>query len=140
MQEMKNTMLRQNKAVIQQRIARADVETREIELSMQTLPTGNNNDLVATSPEHRESQQSRRELLGKLENQQAANQTFIKTCGEALSQTVYQSTGQKIKVIRATNNSSARLLPGSSTPLEISQRSITQTPMLITTALQLPES
>jgi hypothetical protein len=66
-------MLRYNKAVIQQQIARADVETREIELSMQTLPAGNNNDLVATSPEHRESQQSRRELLGKLENQQAAN-------------------------------------------------------------------
>tara|TARA_R110002003_G_scaffold1184_5_gene22603 strand:- start:10606 stop:11091 length:486 start_codon:yes stop_codon:yes gene_type:complete len=104
---MKDMMLRQNEAVIQQMIAQADIETREIELSMQQLPAGSDNDSRATSPQLRGSDQSRRELLHEFENQQAANQTFIKMCEEALSQTVYQRTGQKIKGVRATNNSSA---------------------------------
>ena len=100
-------MLQQNEIVIQQQIARADVETREIELSMQRLPAGNENELVATSPELQASEQSRRELLHELENQQVANQIFVKMCEEALSQTIYQRTGQKIKGVKATNNSSA---------------------------------
>jgi hypothetical protein len=107
MQEMKDTMLLQFETVIQQQIAQADVQTREIELSVQRLPTGSDNDLRATSPQLGGSDQSRRELLCELESQQAANQTFIKMCEEALSQTVYQRTGQKIKGVRATNNSSA---------------------------------
>jgi hypothetical protein len=107
MQEMKDMMLQQNEAVIHQQIARAGDETREIELSMQQLPADNGNELVAASPQLRESEQSRRELLHELKKQQAANQTFIKMCEEALSQTIYQRTGQKIKGVRATNNSSA---------------------------------
>jgi DNA integrity scanning protein DisA with diadenylate cyclase activity len=107
MQEMKDMMLRQNEAVVQQQIARAGDETREIELSMHQLPADNDNELVAAAPQLRESEQSRRELLHELEKQQAANQTFIKMCEEALSQTLYQRTGQEIKGVRATNNSSA---------------------------------
>jgi hypothetical protein len=83
MQEMKDMMLRQNEAVIQQQIAHADVERREIELSVQRLPAGSDNDLRATSPQLRGSDQSRRELLHELGIQQAANQTFIKVCEEA---------------------------------------------------------
>lgn len=100
-------MLQQNEAMLQQQIAQAGHETRAIELSMQQLPAGNDNKLVAAPPQLREAEQSRRELLHELEKQQAANQTFIRMCEEALSQTVYQRTGQKIKGVRATNNSSA---------------------------------
>jgi flagellar biosynthesis/type III secretory pathway chaperone len=107
MQEMKDILLQQNEDVLQQQIARAGHETRRIELSMQQLPAGNDNELVAASPQLREGNQSRRELLHELEKQQASNQTFIKMCEEALSQTVYSRTGQKIKGVRATNNSSA---------------------------------
>lgn len=107
MQEMKNMMLQQNEAVLQQQIARAGHETKEIERSVQQLPAGDCNQLVAASPQLVEAEQSRRELFHELEKQQAANQTFIKMCEEALSQTVYQRTGQKIKGVRATNNSSA---------------------------------
>lgn len=107
MQEMKNMMLQQNEAVLQQQIARAGHETKEIKRNVQQLPAGDCNQLVAASPQLVEAEQSRRELFHELEKQQAANQTFIKMCEEALSQTVYQRTGQKIKGVRATNNSSA---------------------------------
>lgn len=107
MQEMKDMMLQQNEAVLQQQIARAGHETKEIKRNVQQLPAGDCNQLVAASPQLVEAEQSRRELFNELEKQQAANQTFIKMCEEALSQTVYQRTGQKIKGVRATNNSSA---------------------------------
>lgn len=107
MQEMKDMMLQQNEAVLQQQIARAGHETKEIKRNVQQLPAGDCNQLVAASPQLVEAEQSRRELFHELEKQQAANQTFIKMCEEALSQTVYQRTGQKIKGVRATNNSSA---------------------------------
>lgn len=107
MQEMKDMMLQQNEAVLQQQIARAGHETKEIKRNVQQLPAGDCNQLVAASPQLVEAEQSRREFFHELEKQQAANQTFIKMCEEALSQTVYQRTGQKIKGVRATNNSSA---------------------------------
>jgi hypothetical protein len=107
MQEMKDTMLQQYETVIQQQIAQADVQTREIALSVQQLPARSDNDLSAPSPQPEASDQSRNELLRELASQQAANQTFIQMCEEALSQTVYQRTGQKIKGVRATNYSSA---------------------------------
>ncbi|KAL1598070.1 hypothetical protein SLS59_007080 [Nothophoma quercina] len=104
---MKDMLLQQNEAALHQQIAKADDKTRAIKLSLQQHFAGNNNELVAASPQLKEAKQSRRELLHKLKKQQAANQTFVKMCKEALSQTVYQRTGQKIKGIRATNNSSA---------------------------------
>lgn len=107
MQEMKDMMLRQNEAVIQQQIVQADTEAREIELSMQQIVARNGNEPTAASPQLRESEQSRMELVHELGNQQAASQTLIRLCEEALSQTVYERTGQKIKGVRATNNSSA---------------------------------
>jgi hypothetical protein len=107
MQEMKDMLLQGNEAVIQQHITRAGVEMKEIELSIQQLPADNSNDLVAASTQLGEYEQTRRELLHELEKQQAANQTFIRMCEEVLSETVYQRTGQKVKGVRATNNSSA---------------------------------
>jgi hypothetical protein len=100
-------LLQGNEAVIQQHITRAGVNMREIELNIQQLPADNNNELVVASPQLGESEQIRRELLHELKKQQTANQTFIRMCEEALSETVYQRTGQKIKGVRATNNSSA---------------------------------
>jgi hypothetical protein len=107
MQEMKDTMLRQYETFIQQQIAQADIQTREIALSVQQLPAGSDDILSAPSPQPGGSDQSRTELLRELASQQAANQTFINMCEEALSQTIYQRTGQKIKGVRATNYSSA---------------------------------
>ncbi|KAJ4350308.1 uncharacterized protein N0V89_008929 [Didymosphaeria variabile] len=106
MQEMKDMMLQQNELVIQQQIARADVETREIQLRMQQLPAGNDNELATTTPQLRECEPSRGELLHELGKRHTANQSFIKMCEEALSQTHYQRTGEKLKGVRATNNSS----------------------------------
>jgi chromosome segregation ATPase len=107
MQQMKDVLLQQNEADLQRQIAQAGDETRAIELSMQQLPTGNDDELTAASPRLREAEHSRKELSHELEKYRAANQTLIEMCAEALSQTVYQRTGQKIKGVRATNNSSA---------------------------------
>lgn len=100
-------MLRQNEAVIQQQIVQADTEAREIELSMQQIFARNGNEPTAASPQLRQSEQSRTELVHELGNQQATNRTLFRLCEEALSQTVYERTGQKIKGVKATNNSSA---------------------------------
>lgn len=54
-----------------------------------------------------ESEQSRKELLQELKREQAANIAFREMCEEALSKIVYERTGQKIKGIVATNDSSA---------------------------------
>lgn len=107
MQQLKDMMLQQNEAVIQQNITQAGLDTRAIELSMQQLPTGSDNELGTVLSQIRGYEQSRRELVHELEKQRATNQTFIRMCEEALSQTIYQRTGQKIKGVRATNNSSA---------------------------------
>lgn len=107
MQEMKDMILRQNETVIQQQIVRADAEAREIELSMQQVRARVDNWPTAASTQLTGSEQNGRELLHELGNQQAANRTLVRLCEEALSQTVYERTGQKIKGVRATNYSSA---------------------------------
>jgi hypothetical protein len=98
--EMKDMMLKQNEAILQQEIVRADSQTAEIECSLQQLSVGSN-----TEPS--ESEQSRKELLQEIRQQQASSNTLRKMCEEALSRTVYERTGQKIKGIKATNYSSA---------------------------------
>ena len=50
---------------------------------------------------------SRQELLEEIRQQKASNDTFRKICEEALSRTTYERRGQKIKGVRATNDSSA---------------------------------
>ncbi|RYN95806.1 hypothetical protein AA0121_g13571 [Alternaria tenuissima] len=100
-------MLQQNEAVVQQQIIRADTETAQIERSMQQLTASRGGDLSAVPQQTSGSEQSRQELLQELERQQAANNAFKAMCEEALSRTVYERTGQKIKRVKATNNSSA---------------------------------
>jgi hypothetical protein len=107
MQEIKDMMLQKNETVLQRQITQAGNETIETELSMQQLSSGSDNDLSTSSPQLREAEESRRELLHELEKQKAAKQNFIKMCEEALSETIFHRTGQKIKGVRATNNSSA---------------------------------
>jgi vacuolar-type H+-ATPase subunit E/Vma4 len=72
----------------------------EIKHSLQQLTSGGGN-------ENEESEQSRQELLQELKRQQAANTVFREMCEEALSRTVFERTGQKIKGIKATQDSSA---------------------------------
>jgi hypothetical protein len=72
----------------------------EIKHSLQQLTSGGGN-------ENEESEQSRKELLRELKRQQAVNTVFREMCEEALSRTVFERTGQKIKGIKATQDSSA---------------------------------
>src|SRR5947209_15997243 len=101
MQEMKDVMLKQNETVLQQQSARADGQRTEIESSLQQLSVRDGTRLSE------ESEQSRQELLQEIRQQQASNDALRKMCEEALSRTVYERTGQKIKAVKATNNSSA---------------------------------
>ncbi|KAH8621453.1 hypothetical protein IG631_23938 [Alternaria alternata] len=100
-------MLQQNEAVVRQQIVRADTETAEVEYSMQQLTASRCGELSSAPQQTSESEQSRQELLQELERQQAANNAFKAICEESLSKTVYERTGQKIKGVKATNNSSA---------------------------------
>jgi hypothetical protein len=101
MKEMKDMMLQQNEFVLRQQIVRADNETAELERSVQHITVG------GSTEADEESEQSKEELLEELKRQQAANTTLRDMCEEALSQTVYERTGQKIKGVKATNDSSA---------------------------------
>jgi D-ribose pyranose/furanose isomerase RbsD len=101
MKEMKDMMLKNNETVIEQEIVRADNEMRGIEQSLQQVSLISNRDLSA------ELQQSKQELLAEIQIQKASHDNFRKMCEEALSKTVYERTGQKIKSVKATNNSTA---------------------------------
>jgi hypothetical protein len=101
MKEMKDMMLRQNEAVLQQEIARADGQQTAIESNLQQLSVGGGSRLSE------ESEQSRQELLQEIRQEQVSHDMFRKMCEEALSRTVYERTGQKIKGVKATNYSAA---------------------------------
>jgi hypothetical protein len=73
----------------------------EIERGLQLLTVG------GSTKSDEESEQSKQELLQELEQQQASNIRLQEICEEALSTTVYKRTGQKIKDVKATNESSA---------------------------------
>jgi uncharacterized membrane protein len=107
MKEVKDMILQQNEVVVQQQITRADNETAEIERSLQKLTANGSNVLSDESEQSKESEQSRQELLEELGRQQAANAVYKEMCEDALSKTVYERTGQRIKGVKATNNSSA---------------------------------
>lgn len=101
MKQMKDMILQQNEVILRQQIVQADNETAELERSLHQITFDGN-----TAP-NEESEQSRKELLEELKKQQASNAILRDMCEEALSQTVYKRTGQKIKGVKATNNSSA---------------------------------
>lgn len=107
MKEMKDMMLQQNEILVRQQIAQADNETAEIERSLQQLTVDRSSELNHASEESGDSEQSRQELIRELGRQQSANTAFREMCEDALSKTTYERTGQKIKGVKATNNSSA---------------------------------
>jgi hypothetical protein len=82
-------------------IARADRQRTEIESSLEQPLVGESTRLSG------ESEQRRQELLQEIRQQQASNNALRKMCEEALSRTVYERTGQKIKGVKATDDSSA---------------------------------
>ena len=100
MNEMKDMMLQQNEATIQREIQRAESEQSAIENSLQQLP-------VSSTQSSEEAELSRQELLQEIQKQKASNDSFRRMCEEALSRTVYERTGQKIKGVRATGDSAA---------------------------------
>ncbi|KAF2498658.1 hypothetical protein BU16DRAFT_615678 [Lophium mytilinum] len=99
--EQKDSILRANEASLRQELTRADNEMVELEQSREQLALGGN-----TEPDD-ESERSKQELLREIERQQAAKAVLRDMCEEALSQMVYERTGQKIKGIKASQNSSA---------------------------------
>lgn len=101
MKEMKDVMLKQNETILQQEIARADGQRTEIESSLEQLSVGESTRLSE------ESEESRQELLQEIRQQQASNNALRKMCEETLSRTVYERTGQKIKGVKATDDSFA---------------------------------
>ena len=88
MKEMKDMMLQQNENVLQKEIARVDGQGTE----MKTF---------------QELEQNRQELLREIRQQQASNDTLRKICEDAISRTINERTGQKIKGVKATDHSSA---------------------------------
>ncbi len=72
----------------------------EVEYSLQQLTVNGGN-------RNEESEQSRQELIQELKKQQAANTIFREMCEEVLSRTVFERTGQKIKGVKATQDSTA---------------------------------
>lgn len=105
MQEMKDMMLKYHEDILQQQLDRANTETAKTEDVIQQLTTrGGESGPVS---QDRESEQSRQEILREFGRQEATHNVLRDMCIEALSQTVYERTGQKIKGVTATNNSSA---------------------------------
>ena len=100
---MKDMMLQQNEAILRQQIAQSDNETEELERSLQQIALDGNTETEADEV----LEQSKKELLEELRRQQAANTVLRGMCEEALSHTVYERTGQNIKGVKATNDSSA---------------------------------
>jgi predicted nucleotidyltransferase len=96
--EQKDSILKANEADLEQELTRAGKEMVEIEQSLQRFTVG------GSTERDEESEQSKKELLQELERQQAASTALRNICEEALSQTVYERTGQKIKGIKAAND------------------------------------
>ncbi|MCJ1312307.1 hypothetical protein MMC25_005981 [Agyrium rufum] len=96
--EQKDNILKANEADLEQELTRASKEMVEIEQSLQQLIGSGN-----TEPDE-ESEQSKQELLHELERQQAVSTALRNMCEEALSRTVYERTGQKIKGVKATDD------------------------------------
>jgi hypothetical protein len=93
-------MLQQNEAVIEREILRAENERSSIESSLQQLS-------IKGTQQNAEVERSRQELLEAIQQQKVSNDIFRKMCEEALSKTTFERTGQKIRGVRATNDSSA---------------------------------
>jgi hypothetical protein len=100
MKEMKDMMLQQNETILYQQATRVDNQNMEIERSLQQFSISDGTGL------NDESEQCRQELLQEIRQEQSSNNTFREMCVEALSRTVYERTGQKIKGVKATNYSS----------------------------------
>jgi len=96
--EQKDSILEATEADLEQELTRAGKEMVEIEQSLQRFTVG------GSTERDEESEQSKKELLRELERQQAASTALRNMCEEALSRTVYQRTGQKIKGVKATND------------------------------------
>ena len=101
MKQLKDMMLQQNEVILQQQIARVDNEAVELERSLQQITLDKNTEA------EEEWKRNKKEVLDELKKQQTANSILRDMCDEAFSQTVYERTGQKIKGVKATNNSSA---------------------------------
>ena len=101
MKDMKDMMLKGNETALEQKITQAQSNSTEIENDMRQLMARNSAQLSE------ETEQNKQDLLQEIQQQQASNDVLRRMCEEALSRTVHERTGQKIKGVKATNHSSA---------------------------------
>ena len=87
--------------MLRNEIIGADNELPAVESSLARISVRDNN------PQAAKDDQSRDELLAEMRHQQASNTSFRRACEEALSETHYKQTGQRIKNVRATDDSAA---------------------------------
>lgn len=101
MEEIKDMMLNQNEITLRKGIGRADGERAETERTLSQISISDCNRLSD------ESEQSRRELLQEIRQQQALNDVFRRMCEEALAITVSERTRHKADGVQKTNYSPA---------------------------------
>ncbi|KAK7985499.1 hypothetical protein PG996_005260 [Apiospora saccharicola] len=99
--EQRDTILEAYEVDWKQDLLQAQKETAEIERNLQLVTVRK-----STSTDQ-DSEITHQELIQALKQQQASNFHFREMCEEALSTTVYERTRQKIKGVKATNDSSA---------------------------------
>lgn len=101
LKDIRDIMLQQNEVSLQRQIDQAVSRGMGIVGALQRLSDG------GSIQQSEESERSRQELFYVMQQQKTSNDTLQKMCEEALSRTVYERTGQKIKGVKATNNSAA---------------------------------
>lgn len=100
-------MLQYKENAIMQQLAEANTASSEIERNMQQLTVSGSTEQIAISGQINEPEQSRQELLQELGRQKTMNAALKEVCEEAHSDMVYERTGQRIKGVSSTNNSTA---------------------------------
>jgi hypothetical protein len=101
MQQLKDLMLQQNENVMHREITQAEGQRVEIDRASEELA------VMHIDPSNEDSEQSRLELVHELRVQQASNAAHRQMCEEAMSRTTYERTGQKIRNVKATDQSTA---------------------------------
>ncbi|KAK3177894.1 hypothetical protein OEA41_000026 [Lepraria neglecta] len=101
--EVKDSILKGNKELLNREKDRADRELAAIESSLQQLSVSIRDEV------NKESKQNLEQLLEEIQEEKASNEFFRKTCEEALLKTknIHNRIEQEIKNTKADNNSKA---------------------------------
>ena len=103
MKEMKDSILKDNKKLLNKEKDRADRELAAIESSLKQLSVSIQDEV------NEESKRNLEQLLEEMQEEKASNEFFRKTCEEAFSKTksIHNKIDQDIKNTKADDNSKA---------------------------------